>query len=899
MAAMAAWQAGAASFSADCALPNVRGSHAARLCSQQPFRQARKSLLLVCSSRGHANPGVLAAVPAGAATSAASIPKKATAVPKQGAKLAAKQSKGQETLWYRTPSSLGPDVQVVSTVQHTGKGFTVTIYLPKSAADADATVSLQWGTYRTSPAKWFHPKGSVPSGSAPAGNAMRSPMTSLSASKTSDGGDGWQAQLEFGAELAPLTLAFTVHLTTAEAQGGAEMSVKGRLGRPFAVPIGMGAGSPEFLGPTIRAGSDAANSAAVNFCVRSRAATAVSLVLLRDGGEKFMEVALDPDTNRTGDAWHVELRDLKNIETLTYGWRADASDISRFYPGQVMLDPYCRAISRVRLPDGCQTVAPNIMKSSGRTDPNTAVLGSLACLSDVPEWAGQPRPQPQRLPRDDIILELDVATFTSNVDGEQRGKLLGVLQRLDAVRASGATTVMLAPVLACAPGLGPHGRAPVSFFAVEPGLAVGLDAAAPARELRQLVAGLHAAGLSVLCQVQYCFTGEGGPQTRNPSSLLGLDADLYYRGNGVLSSGHAAVRRLITASLGHLASDFRLDGFCFLNAESLTHDRDGTVLDAPPLAHELASAPALASLRMMAAPADLALLPRGGARGFPHWGLWSERSGRFGSDIVRFLAEGSGGANLAAAAEQLAGGPRVFAALNGSDLPGNLAVARPPAAAVNAATVLGAGPSLRKAVDDSLWNFPPHQDPAYGCASHQDALVRSFLVSMLLSRGTPCITQDVLWEEALVRFVGVLAELRQEYLDLLQPPSYTAAPPFNWHGSYAGSTPDWEGYRGGSPGCNFLGYSLVAEQRALYVGLNNSGGGETITLPQPPAGTSWRLVADSGRPAPNDVSEGPNGETLGGGNYYLQPKSSLVLVAAVNPAPVRKATPSPRPAAVA
>lgn len=38
----------------------------------------------------------------------------------------------------------GGVLQVVSTVQHTGKGFTVTIYLPKSAADADATVSLQW-----------------------------------------------------------------------------------------------------------------------------------------------------------------------------------------------------------------------------------------------------------------------------------------------------------------------------------------------------------------------------------------------------------------------------------------------------------------------------------------------------------------------------------------------------------------------------------------------------------------------------------------------------------------------------------------------------------------------------------------------------------------------------------
>ncbi len=39
----------------------------------------------------------------------------------------------------------------------------------------------------------------------------------------------------------------------------------------------------------------------------------------------------------------------------------------------------------------------------------------------------------------------------------------------------------------------------------------------------------------------------------------------------MLSTGHAAVRRLVAASLAHLASAFRLDGFCFLNAESLTH----------------------------------------------------------------------------------------------------------------------------------------------------------------------------------------------------------------------------------------------------------------------------------------------------------------------------------------
>lgn len=33
----------------------------------------------------------------------------------------------------------------------------------------------------------------------------------------------------------------------------------------------------------------------------------------------------------------------------------------------------------------------------------------------------------------------------------------------------------------------------------------------------------------VVAQVQYCFTAEGQPDSRNPSSLLGLDGDLYYR----------------------------------------------------------------------------------------------------------------------------------------------------------------------------------------------------------------------------------------------------------------------------------------------------------------------------------------------------------------------------------
>ncbi len=70
-------------------------------------------------------------------------------------------------------------------------------------------------------------------------------------------------------------------------------------------------------------------------------------------------------------------------------------------------------------------------------------------------------------------------------------------------------------------------------------------------------------------------------------------------------------------------------------------DRDGTVLDAPPLAAELAADPVLADRQLLAAPGDTALLARGGSRGFPHWGAWSERNPGFAADVLRYLAEGA------------------------------------------------------------------------------------------------------------------------------------------------------------------------------------------------------------------------------------------------------------------
>ena len=82
-------------------------------------------------------------------------------------------------------------------------------------------------------------------------------------------------------------------------------------------------------GVTVVSEDEAAGTCILNFAVRSRHATAVSLVLARhnsehaEGPKGSLEVALDSYVHRTGDMWHVALEGLKDVGSLCYGWRVD------------------------------------------------------------------------------------------------------------------------------------------------------------------------------------------------------------------------------------------------------------------------------------------------------------------------------------------------------------------------------------------------------------------------------------------------------------------------------------------------------------------------------------------------------------------------------------------------
>jgi hypothetical protein len=82
-------------------------------------------------------------------------------------------------------------------------------------------------------------------------------------------------------------------------------------------------------------------------------------------------------------------------------------------------------------------------------------------------------------------------------------------ERLEFIRSSGATAVLLSGVQL----RGPHGEGggPLSFFSPDPQLGGGSSLEA-SRQLKQLVDGLHSAGLEVLLQVgaQRWGWGRGG-----------------------------------------------------------------------------------------------------------------------------------------------------------------------------------------------------------------------------------------------------------------------------------------------------------------------------------------------------------------------------------------------------
>lgn len=181
----------------------------------------------------------------------------------------------------------------------------------------------------------------------------------------------------------------------------------------------------------------------------------MSLCVLRADGSGYLEVGLDPAVHRTGDVWHIQLQGVRDVGSLCYGWRAGGArtwagaprarmlapnalprergclpctawlaapagpspprppppDGGTFHAAYIMLDPYCPRALPVTLPQAAYDSAP-LLPPNGRLA-GPVLLGSLSALTESFDWGAAATARPTHALEDSVLLELDVAEFTS------------------------------------------------------------------------------------------------------------------------------------------------------------------------------------------------------------------------------------------------------------------------------------------------------------------------------------------------------------------------------------------------------------------------------------------------------------------------------------------------------
>lgn len=310
------------------------------------------------------------------------------------------------------------------------------------------------------------------------------------------------------------------------------------------------------------------------------------------------------------------------------------------------------------------------------------------------------------------------------------------------------------------------------------------------------------------------------------------------------------------------------------------------VVDAPGFAEAICKDPLLARLKLVAAPSDSSLLPRGGVRGFPHWAIWQERNHAFQRDIISYIVENTSGI-LDSVSKRLTGSSDIFSHCFESDLPGNLAAARRPCFSFNAISKpLGTGYSIKVIVEEAAGSAGAAAMSALGPDAqlpNSKRILKSMLVALLLSQGVPCLSSNDVYDVEIARFVGVVMRLRSKFEGLLLPTMFDSPRDITWYGENGGE-PDWSS----DHGSNILSFVIRGmDGGAILIAFNPSPIPVTMLLPPVESSEggysiseSWKRAVDTSLEAPKDAELlEKDFQSIAGSSYTIAGKAAIVLVA--------------------
>ncbi len=414
-------------------------------------------------------------------------------------------------------------------------------------------------------------------------------------------------------------------------------------------PLAFGPGVPLPLGVSF-------HEDWVNFSLFSRHGEQVALVLFLPGQtEKWQEIFLDSEVNRTGDIWHLQIWGLPS--GVEYGYRVIGPHGPLvkghcFRHNQFLLDPYAGALS-----NGGEWGTQVRLKGGNATE-RAFVRRGVVSHGDF-DWGND---RPLNIPlQDSVIYELHVRGYTQHPSSgvDHAGTYQGLVEKIPYLKELGVTAVELMPVsefieneqLFLDPESGEFlknywGYNPIAFFAPKAAYAASGSSGGQVREFKEMVKALHAAGIEVILDVVFNHTGEGDYQGRT-FSFRGLDNTIYYLldeeyrylnfsgcGN-TFNCNHPLVRNFIMDCLHYWVVEMHVDGFRFDLASILGRSPTGEILSNPPMVEQIAEDPVLANTKIIAEAWDAAGVYQVGS--FSPHRRWAEWNGRFRDDVRSFM----------------------------------------------------------------------------------------------------------------------------------------------------------------------------------------------------------------------------------------------------------------------
>lgn len=656
----------------------------------------------------------------------------------------------------------------------------------------------------------------------------------------------------------------------------------------------------------------------INFALASKSAVEVTLCLYdRQSEQPIAEIPLSSETNKTGDVWHILIRDLPDHIAYAYRIKGGGDRPPRLHNIDKfpIADPYALEMA-TRAVWGAPSDFPGIY------------LPICEITTEIDfDWGGDVSPG---IPFNDLIIyEMHVRGFTQDTSSSVKhpGTFLGVIEKIPHLLELGVNAVELMPVSefdeleyrlthphAKKPLYNYWGYSPVSYFSPMKRYASKDFSGTGIKEFKMMVKELHRNKIEVILDVVFNHTAEGG-ETGTILSFKGIDDAIYYMldkegdylnfsgcGN-TFNSNQPRVLELIVSCLRYWVTEMHVDGFRFDLASALTRGTDGQPLLKAPLIEAITTDPILAGVKLIAEPWDAIGLYQVG-HFCPETRRWSEWNGKYRDGVRRFM-KGSKGANGEFAMR-----------ICGSE---DLYHSRSPVSSINFVTAHD-GFTLADLVSYNVkHNMENGEDNCDGSNDNEswncgvegqtsntkvlllrERQMRNFLLALMVSQGVPMLLmgdeyghtkfgnnntwcQDnrlnwFLWDKlqahkGFFRYFKKLIHFRKSH-PVLRRTTFLTNRDVDWHGIEP-LKPDWSGLSG----VVALTIKDHVNEQDLYIAFNAQDHSIVIFTPSPPYSKHWHWVVNTANPSPLDIYDDHQGPVMKEHSYKMIPYSAIMLKA--------------------